>query len=116
GDTTNALNSNVSGDVSPTCSPTAISDGRDIVYSYTLAAAQDVTLNVTPSGTTFNPVVYLRKPGSCANAACTEELACVSGGAPGARRLAMPNQAAGTYFVWVDGANSTSGAFTLTAQ
>src|SRR5207249_245186 len=115
GDTTAALNDNAASDVSPTCSPTAISSGKDVVYSYTLAASQDVTVNVAPSAGTFNPVLYVRKPGSCSNAACTEELGCAAGGASGPRQLRFPSQDAGTYFVWVDGALNTAGQFTLTA-
>jgi hypothetical protein len=42
-----------------------------------------------------------------------DELACSATGRLGARQIILPRQAPGTYFVWVDGLDDTSGAFQL---
>ena len=113
GDTTWATNGNVLGDLSPSCSDSARGTGRDVVFSYTLGAAQDVTISATPTGVspTFNPVVSLRA--ACADATRPGERGCVSPLAPTVGRLSLVNQPAGTYFVWVDSAADTSGPFQL---
>ncbi|MDP1829706.1 MAG: hypothetical protein Q8L48_40950 [Archangium sp.] len=114
GDTTWATNGNVLGDLTPSCSDSARGTGRDVVFSYTLAAAQDVTVSVTPTGAspTFNPVVSVRAT-TCADATRPGERGCVSPLAPSVGRLSLINQPAGTYFVWVDSAADTSGPFQL---
>lgn len=118
GNTAFADNSNAAGDPTPSCSSTASSSGKDLVYQYTLTAAHDVTVTATPSGTspTFQPVLYVRKPGACGSPGVADELGCSSTvsepqGAPAS--VALDNQQAGTYFVFVDGALDTSGPFTL---
>jgi hypothetical protein len=118
GDTTQARNDNHSTDASPTCSPSGSSTGRDLVYSYTLTTEQDVQLTATPAASNpgFEPVVYVRKPGACTSVLATDELGCVSTGStdPGtAANLKLVRQMPGTYFVWVDSAVDTKGAFTL---
>ncbi len=114
GDTTWATNGNVLGDLTPSCSDSARGTGRDVVFSYTLSAPQDVTVSVTPTGLspTFNPVVAVRST-TCGDASRAGERACVSPLAPTEGRLSLINQPAGTYFVWVDSAADTSGPFQL---
>ncbi|MBI3183781.1 MAG: hypothetical protein HYZ28_16715, partial [Myxococcales bacterium] len=116
GDTSLAFNDNAGSDVSPTCSSTAKQSGRDLVYSYTTSGAQDVSVTLTPTSTSLNPVLYVRRPGSCANSSCTEELDCRAALGSGARRISLYNQPADTYFVWVDGAQGTAGTFSLSVQ
>ncbi|MEW5740980.1 MAG: hypothetical protein AB1938_18815 [Myxococcota bacterium] len=111
--TLQAANDNNAFDVSPTCSSTARQTGRDVVYSMTLSAPQDVTLTVTPaSGSTLNPVLYVRKA-ACNSQLLADELVCLQKVGPVSTTLTA--LAAGTYWIWVDGAGGTSGNFTLTA-
>lgn len=113
GDTTYATNGNVPGDQTPSCSDSARGTGKDVVYSFTLAQPQDVTVSVTPTGVnpTFQPVVSVRT--ACADATRTAEKGCVSPLAPTTGTLTLVNQPAGTYVVWVDGALDTAGPFQL---
>ncbi len=114
GDTTWATNGNVTGDASPSCSDSARGTGRDVVFSYTLAQAQDVTVSVTPTGPapTLQPVVSVRAT-TCTNATAAAEKGCVSPLATTEGRLTLVNQPAGTYFVWVDSAVDSMGPFQL---
>jgi hypothetical protein len=114
GDTTWATNGNVLGDLTPSCSDSARGTGRDVVFSYTLATAQDVTVSVTPTGAspTFYPVLSVRSA-TCTDATRPAERGCVSPLASTAGLLSLVNQPAGTYFVWVDSAADTSGPFQL---
>jgi hypothetical protein len=113
GSTLQAANDTTGFDVTPTCSPSARQTGRDVVYVMTLAQPQDVTLAVAPAaGSTLNPVLSVRRS-SCASQLLADELACAQAVGPAMATLtAVP---AGTYWIWVDGAGGTSGAFTLTA-
>lgn len=113
GDTTWAVNDNGPTDTSPSCSPSARSSGADVVFSYTLTQARDVTVSVTPTGVspTFWPVLAVRSV--CTNATTPAELACVSPNASVQARATLVNQPAGTYTVWVDSAAQTSGPFQL---
>jgi hypothetical protein len=116
GDTRVASNSNAANDASPTCSPTAIDDGKDLFYTYTLTTAQDVDILATPADPTFHPAVYVRRPGACSSAAATDELGCDTSGlsADGTpAHLVLENQQPGTYFLIVDSTESTSGEFAL---
>ena len=114
GDTTWATNGNVLGDLTPSCSDSARGTGRDVVFSYTLSAAQDVTVSVTPTGAspTFESVASIRAT-TCGDASRAGERGCVSPLAPTVGRLSLVNQPAGSYFVWVDSAADTSGPFQL---
>lgn len=118
GDTTWATNGNVVGDQSPSCSDSARGTGRDVVFSYTLASAKDVTLTVTPTGMspTLEPVISVRGGASCGDAASTSERGCVSLLTTSPATLSLVNQPAGTYFVWLDSARDTSGPFQLEVQ
>ncbi len=115
GDTSIANNNNVMGDASPSCSTSARTTGRDLVYTYTLAAAQDVTIVVTPTSppttTTFEPVIYVRTV--CTDTTVTNQRACLANFSSTAQTLTLSNQPAGTYFIWVDGSTATSGPFSL---
>jgi hypothetical protein len=95
-------------------------DGNDVAYRMVLAAAQNVTITVTPDATEgqlFRPVVYVEGPGaaSClgggANKSC--QIAQTYGGAV---TLSLSNLAAGTYYVWVDGAGLSGGKFNIRWQ
>jgi hypothetical protein len=113
GDTSFAGNDNSQSDATPSCSASARASGQDVMFSYTLVQARDVTVSVTPTGMnpTFWPVVSIRN--ACSNAATNAELACVSPNASMQARATLINQPAGTYVVWVDSASATSGPFQL---
>lgn len=113
GDTSYAANDNGMTDATPSCSASARSSGQDVMFSYTLTQARDVTVSVTPTGPspTFWPVLSIRN--ACANAATNAEVACVSPNASMQARATLVNQPAGTYVVWVDSAALTSGPFQL---
>lgn len=115
GDTSPATNGNATGDQSPSCSASARNTGRDMVYGYTLTAAQDVRITVTPTGTppTLNPVLYVRAPLQCASPLFTDELACMGKFDATPHVLNLYNQAAGAYSLWIDSSGGTSGAFNL---
>jgi hypothetical protein len=115
GDTRFGTNDNSSGHVSPTCSTSAKVDGRDLVYSYTLPGTRNVSITVTPTGAnpTYQPVVYVRSPGNCASTGSATQLACVSNVSTAPASIQLTNQAAGTYFIWVDGSEQTAGPFGL---
>jgi hypothetical protein len=104
---------------SPSCSASAATSGVEVVYSYTLAQPQDVSVTVTPSaGSALQAVVFVRAPNACANDSLATELACDNPlvfGEGAATDILMLDQAPGTYFVWVSGALNSAGDFTLTA-
>jgi hypothetical protein len=111
GSTLQASNDNGPFELSPSCSQTARQNGRDVVYSFALAAPQDVTVEVTPSaGSLLRPVLYVRRA-SCTSQLLADELVCLERVGPA--RTVLTNLAAGTYFVFVDGAGGSSGAFTV---
>ncbi|MCA3012724.1 MAG: hypothetical protein INH41_10050, partial [Myxococcaceae bacterium] len=113
GSTLQAANDNSPFDVSPTCSSTARQNGRDVVYAFTLSTPQDVTLEVTPAaGSLLRPALYVRR-GSCTSQLLGDELVCLEQVGPA--RAVLTDLPAGTYFVFVDGAGGSSGAFTLSA-
>ncbi len=115
GDTTLATNSNEPTDTSPSCAVFG-SGGNDVVFTYTLTAQKDVTINVTPTGTSaLLPIVYVRKPGLCASGVSTDEIACVDNDT-GATQLTLFSQPPGTYPLWVDSDFGTVGPFALTVQ
>lgn len=118
GDTTWATNGNVVGDQSPSCSDSARGTGRDVVFSYVLTSARDVTINVTPTGMSpsFEPVISVRGGAMCGDAMSSSERGCVSPLSSSTATLSLVNQPAGTYFVWLDSARDTSGPFQLEVQ
>lgn len=118
GDTTSANNSNSllpdgGAATSPSCTATAATAGKDVIFNYTLASAQNVTVTATPStGSTLTPAVYVKPSNVCTSPFVADELAC---GAPFAIAPATVTiaQSAGTYSVWVDGTGSSFGPFSL---
>lgn len=118
GDTTWATNGNLAGDQSPSCSDSARGTGRDVVFSYVLTAAQDVTINVTPTGMSpsFEPVISVRGGTMCSDATASSERGCLSPLSTSSATLSLVNQPAGTYFVWLDSARDTSGPFQMEVQ
>jgi hypothetical protein len=83
----------------------------DAVYTFTTTATQNLRVDVTTTTSTYQPVVYLR------SASCTgTQLACgIAPTAGGTGSIAYGSLPPGTYYLWVDGANNTSGAYTMTA-
>jgi hypothetical protein len=95
-------------------------EAEDVVYRITLASAQTVNLSVTPDATEgqlFRPLVYLEGPGTSAcNGGGANKGCNIAQSYGGSATLSVPNLAAGTYFVWVDGAGLSSGKFTIRWQ
>jgi hypothetical protein len=116
-DTTLAANDNMMNDPNPSCSTTVRQDGRDVVYSYTLAATTDLDFTVTPSaGSTLAPVIYVRR-NMCTSTALTDQVLCeaqFTNGMPVTGSLL--SQPAGTYHLWVDSAVQSSGQFDLAVR
>ena len=83
----------------------------DGVYTFTTTGVQNLRVDVTTTSSTYQPVVSLRQ------ATCTgTSLACgIAPTAGGTGSIAYGSLPAGTYYLWVDGANNTAGAFTMTA-
>jgi hypothetical protein len=100
-------------DTTGTC---ADSSGADLVYQVTTGQPGKLTVAVAPDSATsssFKPVVYVRD--LCGSAADVNELTCAHGAA-GATATAVINALpAGTYYIFVDGADGTFGRFTLSA-
>jgi len=111
GNTLAATNNNLSADATPSCSTTMRSAGKDLVYQYTLAQAQDVTIGVTP-GVGLNPGVYVRS--TCASTTLADERGCAAVFSNSPVNLTLLNQQAGTYFLWVDATSTTSNSGTFT--
>ena len=98
-------------DVTGACGSTATSP--DVVYTFTLAVASSVTVDVTPESG-FDAVVYVRGTAGMACDVAGGEVDCTDGGASGgAESLVLPALAAGTYYVIVDGYLGDSGAYDL---
>lgn len=114
GSTAAARNDNLAGDESPFCSWAARSTGPDVLYRFTLAAAQDVEVKVTPTaGSPLSPVPYLRRFAQCASPAKNDELTCQSALGNAANTLRAKNLPPGDYALWVDTASDERGAFDL---
>lgn len=110
-----AANDNGATDAAPTCSPEARATGRDVVYSFTTTAAQDVEVTVTPGGGAFTPVAYLRTLANCAVGTAMAELGCGVGTSTSLNRR-FANLPAGTYALWVDSTTAVNGTFNLGVQ
>jgi hypothetical protein len=97
--------------------------GPDVAYKVTLAAAQAITITVTPTDLTsiFDPSVSILGPGTaaavCGDPADTTAVTCLAGADNGAsaapETLAFTATTAGTYFIIVDSFENPGGAFTL---
>ncbi|MBI5543481.1 MAG: hypothetical protein HY901_06300, partial [Deltaproteobacteria bacterium] len=80
--------------------------GNDAVFQLTLAQRQRLKVLVTPhpDSLDYSPTVYLRGT-DCPDEAAAMQLACAKGAVPGdSVALEVKNLAAGTYYLWVDGA------------
>lgn len=92
----------------PTCSASARSSGKELWYTYTLAATSNVTVVARPiSGSTLRPALTVAA--ACANTGT----ACNVASAAVATQLSISGQPAGTYSIMIDSADGTSGAFQL---
>lgn len=115
GSLVSATNDNGPTDVSPTCSSAARTTGRDVVYSFTTSAAQDVQVTVTPTGGGFTPVVYLRTLANCAVGDAMSQLGCGVGTTTGLTTR-FNNLPAGSYALWVDSTAAVNAGFSLSVQ
>ncbi len=109
-----ATNGSSGPDTSPACSTGALTTGRDVVYSFTLSTAQDVSFSATSQSASFKPVVYLRRQSDCALNQSSADLVCnasASTSSPAGGRAY--NLQPGTYVIFVDSADSSEGAFDL---
>lgn len=91
----------------------------EVVYQFVLTQVQNVKIDVVPDssdGQLFRPVVYLRGPASACAQATMERQCRTASGLGAATSLSLASLSAGTYFVWVDGANQTAGKFTIKLQ
>ncbi|MEW5742884.1 MAG: hypothetical protein AB1938_28470, partial [Myxococcota bacterium] len=115
GSLVSAANDNGATDAAPTCSAEARTTGRDVVYSFTTTAAQDVEVTVTPGGGAFTPVVYLRTLANCAVGTTMAELGCSLGSTSGVTQR-FTNLPAGSYALWVDSTAAVNASFSLGVQ
>jgi hypothetical protein len=96
--------------------------GPDVVFTFDNPTAQSRTITVVPDqtdGKLLRPIVYVRGPGAplCGSQASASQVSCAVGSAMGATTtLYLPNLAAGSYSVWVDGVAQQSGRFTIKLQ
>lgn len=92
--------------------------GPDLVYQLQLSAPRKVVATVSPLlGSQLNPSIYLRPTGKCTSDSPADQLGCGLASQSGAvGTLVLPTVPAGTYDLWVDGQNSTKGAFDLTVD
>ncbi len=82
----------------------------DVVLRFTTSIAGTLTVNARPSEPNQRLVVYLRS--GCGTGAAEVPGACVAAqSAGGATSMVLRNLPAGTYFLWIDGADSSAGGF-----
>ncbi|MBN1772029.1 MAG: putative metal-binding motif-containing protein [Deltaproteobacteria bacterium] len=91
-------------DYPPSCSTTTTLS--DVVYSFTLAAPQDVAISVAPVGASTTHVAALRT--TCDDG--TSEIGCRSGNPAQFTRRSL---AAGTYYIMVSGPTTAGSQFLL---
>ncbi|MEW6434470.1 MAG: hypothetical protein AB1730_23460 [Myxococcota bacterium] len=110
GNTALAANDSTTAANDPSCSATARTSGKDLVYTYTLATRSNVTVVARPTlGSALHPVVSVRSV--CLTPAT--ELGCQAQAFAAAAQVTLNGQQPGTYAVWVDSADGTQGAFQL---
>ena len=118
GDTRGAKND----DYASGCNLPLFADGivaNDVVYRFTLATTQSVTLTVVPDpteGQLFRPVMYVRSGSSSCSVSSATKGCTVAASYGGTATLTINNLVAGTYTAWVDGAGQSSGKFTIKLQ
>ncbi len=88
--------------------------GKDLLYKFTTNAPQSVTVKLVPNQATpmYAPTVALRSV--CESELWKDELVCNEADKGMTATAIVPNVLAGTYFVLVDGALSSSGKGVLT--
>ncbi|MGQ0508956.1 MAG: hypothetical protein ACT4TC_26940 [Myxococcaceae bacterium] len=111
GSTFGATNSTAVEDQTPSCNPNARSAGADTVYRYTLSSPQDVQIDLLPAPD-LGAVVHVRRV-ACDSATLGNQVACAGNGAAGERHVRLPNQPAGTYWLFVDTGSAVGGAYSL---
>src|SRR5690606_11644325 len=89
---------------SPSCSPSARSDGHDVFYKFTTTTTRNLVAHLHPTGVapTFIPVLTLRPAAHCATGLKGAERGCEFQSEPLSlemRGLALP---AGTWYLHVD--------------
>ncbi len=98
----------LSNDNSSTC---ISNSGPDVVYSFSANAGETVTATLSPS-TSFNGHLTLRGPTTLCTSA--SQLGCNIGSFAGSTvTLTNSLTTTGTYYLWVDGVNGSSGAYSL---
>ncbi len=74
--------------------------GPDAVYAFTLTQPRRVKAELTPAGTAFAPVAYLRK--AACDGSTAAQVACSKGSAYGPAELDVPRLEPGTYYLVID--------------
>ncbi len=99
---------------SPTCSPD-FATGPDVVYSFTAPSTKAYTIMVSPTNSTYDPVLYVET-------ACpfTDSSTCAAGsdsaGAGTSETVTLNATAGTTYFIVVDGWGQSAGPYTLSVS
>jgi hypothetical protein len=92
-------------------------DGADEVFTFTIAATQEVTatLRADPMAPGLRPVLHIRRDDGKGCAGSVAEVGCATPVGDTATLL-FPRLPAGTYFVWADALGISRGKGTLTVQ
>lgn len=93
----------------------------DRVYQLTLDKPQRLQVNVTPTTGSYRPLLYLRRPHSCASDAPSAQIDCGRFFPTKGAAVDLPKLDPGTYWLIVDGDGDessapTHGEYTLTAK
>ncbi len=87
--------------------------GADRVYRVELTGETYLDVTVVPRDPSFQPVLYVLEE-DCAYYYQSDELGCGAAATPGATtRIELSAVPAGTYWIWVDGAAGSAGAYDL---
>lgn len=86
--------------------------GRDVAYRLSPSVTTNYSVTVTPSNSTFDPMLYVQE--TCGAAACVTGTVLNGPGQP--ESLSFTVQAGATVFLIVDGELVTKGPFSLTVQ
>jgi hypothetical protein len=102
-----------SGAVSDRSSSSCGGSGGDRVYSFTVSGTRTFSLTVTPTGTSYYPVLYVTSASQCTT---TSDLRCIQGaGAGSTTSLTGLSLTTGTYYLWLDSFSSSTGPYSFTA-
>jgi len=97
-------------DLTGACGTGTVTTALDVVYTFTLTAASDVSIVVTPE-TGFDAVLYVRGSMGMACDVAGGEIDCADGFTTDT--LALTALPPGTYYIVVDGYSGDTGAYTL---